>query len=227
MFNLRPGPAGAGLPERCPATAASRCPNGVFARLLPDEQNLSHVDAYNLTLQRELHRTDLRRDRLRRQHAADGFIGDGPAANCNQPTIVGFGTLSQDQRKPFFACGVRPRRSLGRASAATSAGRRASTTSATPGRAATTRCRPSSPSASRGGYSLLTHYTLQSHKNNDADYFFIDPDLNYGPADFIRTHVFVLAGTAELPFGKGSVPVDASKARTGSWAAGRSTSPPP
>ena len=27
--------------------------------------------------------------------------------------------------------------------------------------------------------------------------------MNYGPANFIRTHVFVLAGTAELPFGKG------------------------
>ena len=39
------------------------------------------------------------------------------------------------------------------------------------------------------GYSLLTHYTLQSHKNNDGDYFFIDPSVNYGPANFIRKHV--------------------------------------
>ena len=31
----------------------------------------------------------------------------------------------------------------------------------------------------------------------------MDPDVNYGPANFIRTHVFVLAGSAELPFGKG------------------------
>jgi hypothetical protein len=41
----------------------------------------------------------------------------------------------------------------------------------------------------RDGYSLLTHYTYQKHKNNDGDYFFNDSDLNYGPANFIRTHV--------------------------------------
>src|SRR6185436_14047306 len=29
------------------------------------------------------------------------------------------------------------------------------------------------------------------------------PDVNYGPANFIRKHVFVLAGTADLPIGKG------------------------
>jgi len=54
------------------------------------------------------------------------------------------------------------------------------------------------------GYSLLAHYTLQSHKNNDGGYYFIDPDVNYGAASFIRKHVFVLAGTAELPFAKGN-----------------------
>ena len=53
------------------------------------------------------------------------------------------------------------------------------------------------------GYSFLAHYTLQSHKN-DGDYFFMDPNVDYGPADFIRRHVFVVAGTAELPFAKGN-----------------------
>src|SRR5207245_6866201 len=80
-------------------------PNGVFARLLPDEQHLSHVDAYNVTLQRELTST-ISAEIAYVGNAGRGFIGDGPATNANQPTIVGFGTLSQDQRKPFFAYGV-------------------------------------------------------------------------------------------------------------------------
>jgi hypothetical protein len=29
------------------------------------------------------------------------------------------------------------------------------------------------------------------------------PDVDYGPANFIRTHVYVIAATAELPFGRG------------------------
>ena len=52
-------------------------------------------------------------------------------------------------------------------------------------------------------YSLLAHYTLQTVNNDDGSYFFIDPNVNYGRANFVRRHVFVLSGMAELPFGKG------------------------
>ena len=31
----------------------------------------------------------------------------------------------------------------------------------------------------------------------------MDPDVNYGRANFVRKHVYVLAGSAELPYGKG------------------------
>ena len=64
---------------------------------------LSRVDAYNVTLQRELTDT-VSAEIAYVGNRGRGFIGDGPAANYNQATIVGFGTLSQDQRKPFFNC---------------------------------------------------------------------------------------------------------------------------
>src|SRR5262249_24462395 len=51
-------------------------------------------------------------------------------------------------------------------------------------------------------YSILAHYTLQRVTNYDRDYFFIDRKVNKGPADFDRTHVFVLAQVAELPIGR-------------------------
>src|SRR5262249_32278104 len=127
-----------------------------------------------------------------------GFIGDNPAANVNQASIVGFGTLSQDQRKPFFACGVRTADGL--------CGNYGWTQGidyfSNRGRS---RYHPMPAKITKrfsGGYSLLAHSPLQSHKNNDGDYFFIDPNVNYGPANFIRKHVFVLAGTAELPFAR-------------------------
>jgi len=145
------------------------------------------VDAYNVTVQRELSQT-VSLEAAYVGNTGRGFIGDGPAANYNQPVIEGFGTLSASQRRPFFSKfgwtqGIDFFSNTGKSqyhALQTKLTKRFS-----------------------GGYSLLTHYTLQSHKNNDGSYFFFDPDLNYGPANFIRTHVYVLAGTAELPFGRG------------------------
>ena len=187
VFNLAQGPPAPVFPA-VPSNGRFPLPNGVGARLLPDKQNLAHVDAYNVTLQRQLSATSRWRSPTWAT-AGRGFIGDGPAANYNQATIVGLRNAL-------------PATSASRSSAAT-AGRRASTSSATRARAATTRCRPSSPGASPTASRSLTHYTLQSHKNDDGGYFFVDPDVDYGPANFIRTHVYVLAATAELPFGKG------------------------
>ena len=36
-------------------------------------------------------------------HSNRAFIGNGPAANYNDPTLVGYGTLNTNQRRPFFA----------------------------------------------------------------------------------------------------------------------------
>src|SRR6185503_13383702 len=100
VFNLAQGPPAPVFPQ-VPSNGRFRLPNGVGARLLPDKQHLSHVDAFNVTLQRQL-TSNFSAEIAYVGNRGRGFIGDGPAANYNQPTIVGFGTLSQDQRKPFF-----------------------------------------------------------------------------------------------------------------------------
>ena len=186
VFNLAQGPPAPVFPT-VPANGRFPLPNGVSARLLPDKQNLAHVDAYNFTVQRQLS-TNYSLEVAYVGNSGRGFIGDGPAANYNQATIVGFGTLSQNQRKPFFSeygwtQGIDFFSNTGRSrynALQTKLTRRLA-----------------------DGFSLVTHYTLQSHKNDDGSYFFVDPDVDYGPANFIRTHVYVLAATMELPFGKG------------------------
>ena len=84
-----------------------------------------------------------------------------------------------------------------------SAGRKASTSSAT---AAQTDYQALQTKITRrfaGGWSLLAHYTYQKAKNNDGSYFFIDPDLNYATNGFNRNHNFVVSALVELPYGKG------------------------
>jgi hypothetical protein len=186
VFNLAQGPPAPVFPA-VPSNGRFPLPNGVSARLLPDKQNLSHVDAYNFTVQRQLS-TNYSLEVAYVGNRGRGFIGDGPAANYNQATIVGFGTLSQNERKPFFS--------------------RYGWTQGIDFFSNTGRSRYNALQAKltrrlANGFSLLTHYTLQSHKNDDGGYFFVDPDVDYGPANFIRTHVYVLSTTWELPFGKG------------------------
>ncbi len=197
VFDLATGPPPPVFPD-VPANGRLALPNGVFARLLPDEQNLSHVDAYNVTLQRELS------PRLSAEVAyvgnrGEGFFGDNPATNVNQASLVGFGTLDQNQRKPFYAGNVQTADGLSGAYGWTQGIDYFSNT----GKSRYNAFQAKLTQRFSHGYSLLAHYTYQKANNNGGDYFFIDPNVNYGPADFIRTHVFVLAGTAQLPYGKG------------------------
>ena len=197
VFNLAQGPPPPVFVQ-VPSSGQFPLPNGVSARALPTTQHLSHVDAYNVTLQRELTNT-ISVEVAYVGNTGRGFIGDNPAANVNQASIVGFGTLSQDQRKPFFACGVRTADGLCGNYGWTQGIDYFSNT----GKSQYNALQAKLTKRFSNGISLLTHYTLQSHKNNDGDYFFMDPSVNYGPANFIRRHVFVLAGTVDLPIGKG------------------------
>src|SRR5262249_8689453 len=116
------------------------------------------------------------------------FAGDGPNNDINQPTLVGFGTLSRNQRQRFFNqfgwtqninyfCNCADNRYD---SFQTKIEKRFS-----------------------NGYSILAHYTMQRALENSGDYFFIDAKLNYGPAGWDRKHTFVFAQVYELPFGRG------------------------
>jgi outer membrane receptor protein involved in Fe transport len=194
VFNLNQGPPPATFPA-VPANGRFALPNGIFARLLPSEQNLAHLDAYNVTLQRELGR-DISAEIAYVGNQGRGFFGDNPATNYNQATIEGFGTLTQDQRKPFFSCLSRTEDGKCGNFGWTQGIDFFSNT----GKSVYNAIQAKLTKRFSNGWSLLTHYTYQKAKNNDPDYFFQDPDLNYGPASFVRTHVYVLAGTAELPF---------------------------
>jgi hypothetical protein len=197
VFNLGQGPPAPTFPD-VPSNGRFPLPNGVFARLLPDEQNLSHVDAYNVTLQREI-TPSLAAEIAYVGNRGKGFFGDNPATNTNQPTLAGFGTLNQNQRRPFFAGNVQTVDGLSGAYGWTQGIDYFSNT----GESRYNAFQAKLTRRFTAGYSILAHYTFQKAKNNSGDYFFIDPNVNYGPADFIRTHVFVVAANAELPFGKG------------------------
>src|SRR5207237_9972817 len=184
VFNLSQ-PAPPPVFVAVPSNGQFVLPNGVFARALPDKQRPPTVDAYNVTVQRELGSEMSVEMGYVGNHGVRVFVGDGPDVNVNQPTLAGFGTLSQNQRKPLFQkygwtqdvsvfcnCGTNRYDSL-----QTKFTKRFSK-----------------------GYSVFAQYTYQHERQHGGDQFFYLPDLEYGPADWDRVHSFSVATTYELPF---------------------------
>jgi Carboxypeptidase regulatory-like domain/TonB dependent receptor len=189
FFGLNAAPNRGGVANTSlPSSGTFYLPDGVFARALTDKQRLPQIDAYNITLQRQLTKDISLEIAYVGNKGTHAFIGNGPAANVNQPTLQGIGTLTQNQRKPFFQkfgwtqgidyfCNCADTRYDGLQIKLTK--------------------------RFTDGLSVLTHFTLQRALDNSGDYFFIDRKLNRGPNDFDRSRVFVLAETYELPFGRG------------------------
>ena len=75
-------------------------PDGVGAKVLTDKQRLPQVDAYNITLQRQLTNTISLEVAYVGNKGTHAFIGNGPAADVNQPVFQGISYLElKNQRK--------------------------------------------------------------------------------------------------------------------------------
>ena len=179
---------GGKLNTSLPSSGRFFLPDGVQTFALPEKQRLPSVDAYNVTFQFQLTNSVALEAAYVGNKGTHVFAGDGPNTNINQATLVGFGTVPRNQRRPFFNkfgwtqdilffCNCADNRYD---SLQTKVTKRFS-----------------------NSYSILAHYTLQRALQDNGDYFFVDANLNRGPADWDRKHSFVFSQVWELPFGKG------------------------
>ena len=199
VFTLASGPDKPQFPA-VPENGELTLPNGVFTRALPPKQRPPSVDAFNITVQRQL--SDVMAVEIgyvgnRGRHA---FVGEGPAVNVNDPTLEGFGTIPRDQRRPFFS-----------GQAPTTVGGYGGAFGWTQGIDFFCNCGHNSYDALqtrltrrfKDGYSYQMNYTWQKAEEEDGGYFWYDRNLNQGLAGFDRAHTFNLVLVYELPFGKG------------------------
>lgn len=190
--NAKPGTSGqaACVPNTSiPTSGSFFLPDGISVRTLADKQTLPHVDAYNITFQWEVKKNYSLEVAYVGNYGRDVFVGDNPDLNVNQATIQGFGTLSNCQRRTYCNQFGWTQDIL-----------------LYQGYKATNRYDSMQLKLTKrfsNGFSFLTHYTLQRALNHDGQYFNVDPNLNYGLANFERRHNFVLSQLYELPIGKG------------------------
>lgn len=163
-------------------------PNGVTAFILPDTVRLPTTDSWNLTLQRQTVGNIALEAAYVGTKGTHVFAGFGGDYDFNQATLVGYPTLTTNQRKPFF-------NKFGWSQNFRYYGSDASNNFHSLQLKAEKRF--------SDGMSLLTHYTWSRSFHYTNTYYNIDAREAYGPNDNHRSHVFTLAGVWEVPFGKG------------------------
>jgi len=174
-------------------------PDGVFTRALPPKQRPPAVDAYNVTVQRQLSGVLSAEVGYVGNYGAHQFVGDGPGVIVNDPTLQGFPTVPRDLRRPFFA-GLYP----------TTVGGYGGAFHWTQGIQFFCNCGHNWYNSLQArfnrrfkdGYSYQANYTWQKAEQEDGSYFFYDRNLNKGVTGWDRTHTLNLLLIYELPFGK-------------------------
>jgi hypothetical protein len=176
----------------------------VSARALRDKQRLPTLDAWNVTVQRELSPVISLEVAYVGNRGTNVFAGNGPSINVNEPTLAGFAQgVPQNNRRPFFAGPIQG-----------ADGTFGGAFGWTQGIDYFCNCANNSYNSLQtkltkrfsGGNSLLAAYTLQRARNNDGAQFFYNPDLQRGrPSDFDRVHNFTLSAIAQLPIGRGEM----------------------
>jgi outer membrane receptor protein involved in Fe transport len=199
VFNLAQGPK---APETVTvgSDGTFAWPAGVSPRVTPRKQRPPQVDAWNVTVQRQLTNTISVEAGYVANHGGHVFAENNPDDPGNDAAIEGFTQgIATNLRRPFYAGGVRPN-VLGIGgnylwsqdvllyfneaenwykSLQTRFTKRFS-----------------------DGWSAQVNYTLQKAENQDNGYWIYDPNIGKGPADFDRTHNFTAAIVYELPIGQ-------------------------
>jgi len=165
----------------------------------PRTQRPPAVDAYNVTVQRQLSDVMSIEVGYVGNYGAHQFVGDGPDVNVNNPTLEGFPNIPRDQRRPFFS-GQFP----------TAVGGYGGAFNWTQDIAFFCNCGHNWYNSVqtrfnrrfKDGYSYQMNYTWQKAEQEEGgNYFFYDRNLNKGLTGWDRTHIFNLILVYELPFG--------------------------
>ena len=207
VFNLAQGPPDPSFVE--PGSDGTfSWPNGVKPLVLPRKQRPPTVDAWNVTVQRQLTGTTSFEVGYVGNYGRHVFSGNNPDDDFNTVSLEGFLTpgctatpcIPANQRRPFFTGGIVPN-VLGVGGNFGWTGRVQAYFNEAHNwyKAMQTRF----TRRFSDGWSAQINYTLQKATNYDDDYWIYNPDLNKGPADFDRTHNFTSAILYELPLGKG------------------------
>ena len=168
----------------------------------PDKMVVPTVDAWNITLQRQLTSKMSLEVAYVGNKGTHVFKGNGPSYNINQATVVGFGDLSYAERSPFNTAFTTSYTDGSGTRDVVCCGGNGFDFRGNDGNNRYNSLQIKVNQRAASGLTLLAHYTYSKAYDNDGGY---QPDLKvqWGRQDYNRDHVFILTSLYELPFGKG------------------------
>lgn len=166
----------------------NKLPNGVTAFVITNPIRFPTVDAWNFTIQRQLGNSMSAEIGYVGTKGTHVFAGTGGDYDPNQADINGFGTLTTNQRKPFF-------QKFGWSQNLRYYGSDASNNYHS--------LQLKFDKRFATGMSVMSHYTWSKNIDYDGTYYPRDAKLARGVSSNNRAHVFFLASVYEMPFGRG------------------------
>jgi hypothetical protein len=181
-------------------------------------QRLPTLDAWNVSLQRQVTTTINVEVAYIGNKGTHGFAGNGPAYNANE-VAVGGGTDFGDggfkaftpsaNRRRYFLNGVPAFTAAGEACCSTDVGNYFGNDASSSYNALQMKVEKRFSQ----GLQFLAHYTYSRAYNHDSSYYSVAPNVSWGPDDFSRNNMFVISTVYELPVGSGKKYMsDASRA---------------
>ncbi len=179
-------------------------PDGtVQPKIRPTFQRLPTVDAWNLSVQRQLSSTMTATVAYVGSKGSHIFAGTGNSYNPNQPSEVGFAQgVPQAQRRPFYNHFSYPGfidPSTGTTLMCCSIDLNYS------GNDASNNYNSLQVAVNKRfaqGLQFQANYTWSKSLDYDSNYYIDDPRVAYGPDDMNRKHVFIFNAVYQLPFGR-------------------------
>ena len=190
------GPCAAGSTGTCLAL-------NVGPHIRPDKVVPPTVDAWNVTVQRQLTNKTSVDVAYVANHGSHVFKGDGNSYNPNQATVVGFPTLTYNQRAPYNNAFSTPYTDQnGVTTNVTCCSGYGMGYNGDDGVNSYRALQIKLDHRTASGLTVNGSYTYSRAYDNDGSY---QPDLRqgYGRGDFNRDSVLILTSLYELPFGKG------------------------
>ena len=163
-------------------------PNGVTAFMITNPIRFPTVDAWNFTVQRQLGRSMSMEAAYVGTKGTHVFAGTGGDYDPNQADINGFGTLTTNQRKPFF-------QKFGWSQNLRYYGSDASNNYHS--------IQVRFDKRFEGGLSVMSHYTFSKNIDYDGTYYPRDAKLARGVSSNNRPNVVFIGSLYEVPVGKG------------------------
>jgi carboxypeptidase family protein/TonB-dependent receptor-like protein len=190
--------------EAVAQTPGAVCTGNVSPHIRPDKLVAPTVDAWNISVQRQV------TDKLSIEaayvanHGSHTFKGTGPSYNPNQPTVVGYPTIPYDQRAPYYNAFSTPYTYADgfTTNVVCCDGSQGFGYNGNDGTNSFKALELTVNHRTGGGLTLSGSYTYSRAYDNDGGY---QPDLRvgYGRQDYNRDSVLIMTAIYELPFGKG------------------------